>query len=108
MKKIPYFSRFVISVCLCSIVTFSNIYWLQPLLPVLQQEFQISSLSANLAMSAPLLGMGLGLLIFASWSDAVGRCKVLLWGTAIGLIISLVLPLVNNYPLVTLPVLVAF
>ena len=50
-------------------------------------------------MSAPLLGMGLGLLIFASWSDSVGRCKILLGGTAIGLIISLALPLVHNYPL---------
>jgi len=50
-------------------------------------------------MSAPLLGMGLGLLIFASWSDAVGRCKILLAGTAIGLIVSLVLPLVHQYPL---------
>lgn len=99
MKKIPHFSRFVISVCLCSVVTFSNIYWLQPLLPVLQKEFQISSLSANLAMSAPLLGMGLGLLIFASWSDAIGRCKILLGGTAIGLLISLSLPLVHNYQL---------
>ncbi|MEI8599192.1 hypothetical protein P4S64_20840 [Vibrio sp. M60_M31a] len=43
---------------------FANIYWLQPLLPVLQKEFQVSSLAANLAMSAPLFGMGLGLLIF--------------------------------------------
>ncbi|MCE0494843.1 MFS transporter [Vibrio salinus] len=99
MKNIPHFSRFVISVCLCSVVTFSNIYWLQPLLPVLQREFQISSLSANLAMSAPLLGMGLGLLIFASWSDAIGRCKILLSGTAIGLMISFTLPLVQDYQL---------
>ncbi len=99
MKTIPHFSRFIISVCLCSVVTFSNIYWLQPLLPVLQKEFHITSLSANLAMSAPLLGMGLGLLIFASWSDAIGRCKILLGGTAIGLMISFTLPLVHNYHL---------
>ncbi|MDC0612391.1 MFS transporter [Vibrio sp.] len=97
MKTIPSYSRFVISICLCSIVTFSNIYWLQPLLPVLQKEFQITSLSANLAMSAPLLGMGLGLLIFASWSDSIGRCKILLGGTAAGLLVSLVLPFVENY-----------
>lgn len=50
-------------------------------------------------MSAPLLGMGLGLLIFASWSDAIGRCKILLGGTAIGLIISFTLPLVQDYHL---------
>lgn len=99
MKKTAHYSRVVICVCLFSIVTFANIYWLQPLLPVIQKEFEVSSLAANLAMSAPLLGMGLGLLIFASVSDAIGRCKVLLVGTAIGLLVSVVLPLVHNYQL---------
>lgn len=97
MKKSAHYSRVVICVCLFSIVTFANIYWLQPLLPVLQKEFQVSSLAANLAMSAPLFGMGLGLLIFASLSDAIGRCKVLLVGTAIGLLVSLALPMVKSY-----------
>lgn len=64
---------------------------------MLQKEFQVSSLAANLAMSAPLFGMGLGLLIFASLSDAIGRCKVLLVGTAIGLLVSLALPMVKSY-----------
>lgn len=97
MKNIPHYSRFVICVCLFSVITFANIYWLQPLLPVLQHDFNITSLAANFAMSAPLLGMGLGLVIFASWSDAVGRCKILLAGSAIGVAISLALPLVDNY-----------
>jgi len=99
VKKSAHYSRFVLCVCLLSIVTFANIYWLQPLLPVLQKEFHVSSLAANLAMSAPLFGMGLGLLIFASWSDAVGRCKILLGGTGIGLLVSFALPLVENYQL---------
>lgn len=99
MKKSAHYSRVVICVCLFSIVTFSNIYWLQPLLPVIQKEFQVTSLAANLAMSAPLFGMGLGLLVFASLSDAIGRCKVMLVGTAIGLLVSLALPLVENYHL---------
>ncbi|MEX3070565.1 MFS transporter [Vibrio alginolyticus] len=97
MKKLAHYNRVVICVCLFSIVTFSNIYWLQPLLPVLQEAFHVSSLEANLAMSAPLFGMGLGLLFFASLSDAIGRCKVMLGGTAFGLLVSLVLPLAENY-----------
>ncbi|MCW8996974.1 MAG: MFS transporter [Psychromonas sp.] len=99
MKKLTHYNRLVLSVCLCSIVTFSNIYWLQPLLPLLQRSFEVSLLAANLAMSAPLLGMGLGLLIFASISDSVGRHSILLGGTIAGLCISLVLPLVDNYSL---------
>lgn len=99
VKKLPHYTRFVICVCLFSVITFANIYWLQPLLPVLRQDFQISSLAANFAMSAPLLGMGLGLVIFASWSDAVGRCPILLGGTAIGVFVSILLPMVDSYPI---------
>lgn len=99
MKNLTHYNRLTISVCLCSIVTFFNIYWLQPLLPILQQSFATSLLAANLAMSAPLLGMGLGLLVFASLSDAVGRRAILLAGTAAGLCISLLLPLIENYSL---------
>ena len=99
MKKLTHYNRLVLAVCLSSIVTFSNIYWLQPLLPILQQEFQVSLLAANLAMSAPLLGMGLGLLIFASVSDSIGRRSILVKGMIAGLFVSLLLPLVENYSL---------
>lgn len=99
MKNLTHYTRLVFSVCLCSAVTFSNIYWLQPLLPTLQKSFGISLLNANLAMSAPLLGMGLGLLIFASISDAIGRRTILLSGMIAGLIVSLMLPMVENYSL---------
>lgn len=99
MKNLTHYNRLVLSVCLCSIVTFSNIYWLQPLLPLLRHSFECTPLAANLAMSAPLLGMGLGLLLFASLSDALGRCSILLAGTAAGLCVSLLLPMIENYSL---------
>ena len=99
MKNLTHYNRLVLSLCLCSIVTFSNIYWLQPLLPLLQRGFECTPLAANLAMSAPLLGMGLGLLVFASWSDAVGRRTILLAGTFAGLCVSLLLIKVENYSL---------
>ena len=99
MKQFTHYNRLVLSVCLCSIVTFSNIYWLQPILPTLQREFEVSLLAANLTMSAPLLGMGLGLLIFASISDSIGRRSILLGGMIAGLCVSLLLPIVENYTL---------
>jgi len=99
MKHLTHYNRLVFSVCLCSIVTFSNIYWLQPVLPTLQRSFEITVLAANLAMSAPLLGMGLGLIIFASISDSIGRRSILLSGMVAGLCISLLLPMVENYSL---------
>jgi MFS transporter, YNFM family, putative membrane transport protein len=97
MKKLTHYNRLVLAVCLCSVVTFSNIYWLQPLIPTLQKEFNVSVLAANLSMSAPLLGMGLGLLVFASISDSIGRRPILLKGMIAGLTISLLLPVVENY-----------
>ncbi|MEI6897182.1 MAG: MFS transporter [Psychromonas sp.] len=99
MKKLTHYNSVVIAICLCSIVTFSNIYWLQPLLPILQRGFEISTLAANLALSAPLLGMGFGILFFASISDSVGRRSILLGGMIAGLVCSLLLPMVDNYSL---------
>lgn len=99
MKHLTHYNRLVFSVCLCSIVTFSNIYWLQPILPTLQRSFEITVFAVNLAMSAPLLGMGLGLIVFASISDSVGRRAILLSGMIAGLCVSLLLPMIENYSL---------
>jgi len=63
------------------------------------REFNVSLLAANLTMSAPLLGMGIGLLIFASISDSIGRRSILLKAMIAGLFISLLLPIVENYTL---------
>jgi YNFM family putative membrane transporter len=46
-----------------------------------------------------MLGIGLGLLIFASWSDAIGRNKILISGTASGMLITWILPFIENYSL---------
>jgi YNFM family putative membrane transporter len=97
VSHLSHFHRLTLSVGLCSIVTFFNLYWLQPLLPLLQQDFGVSTLSANLAMAAPMSGMGIGLLIFASWSDAIGRRKIMLWGTSVAVMITVFLPLIDNY-----------
>ncbi|CAH0529829.1 Inner membrane transport protein YnfM [Vibrio hippocampi] len=78
-------------------IAFANIYWLQPLLPTLQNVFVVSSMEANLAMSVPLLGLGVGLILFASLSDTFGRCTVLLSGMACGLCFSILLPVIENY-----------
>jgi YNFM family putative membrane transporter len=43
--------------------------------------------------------MGIGLLFFASWSDAIGRCRILIGGIAAGLLISILLPFVKDYSL---------
>ncbi|WP_413698904.1 MFS transporter [Psychromonas sp. KJ10-10] len=97
MKRISHYNKLVISVCLCSIVTFSNIYWLQAVLPQLQLSFEITLLEMNLAMSTSWFGMGIGLLIIASCSDAIGRTSLLIKCMLIGLSLSLLLPLVDNY-----------
>ncbi|WP_222709921.1 MFS transporter [Reinekea thalattae] len=97
MKPLHHSQLITVSICLCSVVTFFNLYWVQPLLPLLQKDFGISSLGATLSISSALMGVGLGLLIFASWSDAIGRCKLLIIGTAGGLSITLIMPLIENY-----------
>ncbi|MDX1678916.1 MFS transporter, partial [Arsukibacterium sp.] len=75
------------ALCLAAIVVFANLHLLQPLLPQLSRDFQISPLQANLSYIITTLGLGISLLVYASLSDAWGR-KSLLLITLSGMTIS--------------------
>lgn len=59
--------------CLCGGTAFSSLYFVQPLLPLYTEEFEITSASAALALSLPTLSLILGLFIIGPLSDKFGR-----------------------------------
>lgn len=61
-----------------SIFIFANLYSFQPILPVLAQEFQVSSTYISLTFSLSILGLIIGLNIFGSLSDRLGRKNFIL------------------------------
>lgn len=84
-SKAFYASTFAL--CLAAMVVFANLHLLQPLLPALSQQFNLSPLQTSWSYTLGTLCLGLSLLVYASLSDAWGRKKLLLL-TLIGMTIS--------------------
>jgi len=59
---------------------FTNVYITQPVLPVLQEEFQISASKASLTMSAVIFGMAVANLPFGALADVVAVRWLILSG----------------------------
>jgi len=89
------FWRVTSAVSAASLVTFFNLYLVQPLLPIFAQDYQLSALGASAMLSAAMLGMAVGLLLLASLSDALGRRKILLLSIAVVPSLSLLIGLAH-------------
>lgn len=77
--KSPAFYRATFALCLAAVVVFANLHLLQPLLPVLSRDFNLTPLQTNWAYTIGTLSLGLSLLVYAALSDAWGRKKLLLF-----------------------------
>ncbi|HAW92415.1 MULTISPECIES: MFS transporter [unclassified Arsukibacterium] len=87
--KSAAFYQSCFALCLAAVVVFANLHLLQPLLPQLSREFQLSPLQVSLSYTIATFGLGLSLLVYASLSDAWGR-KTLLLFTLLGVTLSTV------------------
>lgn len=66
------------ALCLAGVVVFSNLHLIQPLLPALSRQFNLTPLQTSWSYTISTLCLGLSLLVYASLSDAWGRKKILL------------------------------
>ena len=62
---------------LAAFIAFANLYYTQPILPLLSAEFSVSPLASSLTVSLALLSVAVFFFIFSALSDAVGRKKVM-------------------------------
>ncbi|ARF17689.1 MFS transporter [Sporosarcina ureae] len=67
------FWRIVIGLGIASVLIFAAMYALQPLLPILTKQFNVSVSTASLAMSVNTVGLIFGLVILGFYSDRLGR-----------------------------------
>ncbi len=73
---------FILQMAVCALVTaaFTNIYITQPILPVLQAEFNISTVQVSLTVSFVILGIVISNLFFGYLSDRVSIQPILMVG----------------------------
>lgn len=69
----PAFWKISILLGATSIFIFANLYSFQPILPVLAEEFKVSTTYISLTFSFSIIGLIIGLNIFGSLSDRLGR-----------------------------------
>jgi len=83
---------------LSAFAIFASLYSVQPLLPILADEFSIDAGTASLALSATTFTLALALLL-ASWvADRLGRKTLMAWALGITALLGLLLPLAPNWP----------
>jgi len=89
--------RSALALCVAAAAVFANLHLMQPLLPELSRQFQLSALTVSWVYTIGTLCLGLSLLVYAALSDAWGRKKLLLI-TLVGMTLStLILSQVSSF-----------
>ncbi|UFK37509.1 MFS transporter [Pectobacterium parvum] len=73
----PQFMRVTLALFSAGLATFALLYCVQPLLPVLSQDFGISPATSSLSLSVSTVMLAFGLLFTGPLSDAIGRKNVM-------------------------------
>lgn len=73
----PKFMRVTLALFSAGLATFALLYCVQPILPVLSQQFGVSPATSSLSLSISTGLMALGLLVTGPLSDAIGRKSVM-------------------------------
>jgi YNFM family putative membrane transporter len=82
--------RVTLALFSAGLATFALLYCVQPILPVLSQQFGISPATSSLSLSISTGLMALGLLVTGPLSDAIGRKSVMVTALMLAAICTLI------------------
>ncbi|WP_231617161.1 MFS transporter [Erwinia sorbitola] len=85
----PQFMRVTLALFSAGLATFALLYCVQPILPVLSQEFGVSPAASSISLSISTGMLALGLLVTGPLSDAVGRKSVMVTSLMLAAICTL-------------------
>lgn len=86
----PAFMRVTLALFSAGLATFALLYCVQPILPVMSQQFEVSPATSSLSLSISTGLMALGLLVTGPLSDAIGRKSVMVTALMLAAICSLI------------------
>ncbi|WP_443255988.1 MFS transporter [Xenorhabdus sp. IM139775] len=89
--------RVTLSFFAVGLATFALLYFVQPILPLLSEEFNISPANSSLALSLSTGMLSLGLLITGPLSDALGRKNVMVVSLIAAAIFTLLSSVVTSW-----------
>lgn len=86
----PQFMRVTLALFSAGLATFALLYCVQPILPVLSQQFGVSPAQSSISLSLSTGLMALGLLFTGPLSDAVGRKSVMVTALMLAAVCTLI------------------
>ncbi|WP_246943038.1 MFS transporter [Bacillus pinisoli] len=95
--KTKAFWKTTLALIIGSIVVFGNVYVTQPILPVLTEEFQISSLMASMSVSLVIFSLGLSLIVYGPLSDSFGRRGIMYVSMFLASVLTILMAYVTKY-----------
>jgi len=90
IRGTPQFMRVTLALFSAGLATFALLYCVQPILPVLSQQFGVSPATSSLSLSISTGLMALGLLVTGPLSDAVGRKSVMVTALMLAALCTLI------------------
>ena len=88
-RESPQFMRVTLALFSAGLATFALLYCVQPILPVLSQEFGVSPASSSISLSVATGLLALGMLVTGPLSDALGRKPVMVTSLLLAALFSL-------------------
>ncbi|QIC87028.1 MFS transporter [Serratia liquefaciens] len=104
LNKLPYFERgtpqfmrVTLALFSAGLATFALLYCVQPILPVLSQDFGISPAESSLSLSVSTGLLALGLMFTGPLSDAIGRKPVMVVALLLAAICTLICAFMTSW-----------
>lgn len=104
LNKLPYiergtpqFMRVTLALFSAGLATFALLYCVQPILPVLSQDFGISPAESSLSLSFSTGMLAIGLMFTGPLSDAIGRKSVMVVALLLAAICTLICAFMTSW-----------
>jgi len=98
----PAFMRVTLALFSAGLATFALLYCVQPIMPILSQQFGVSPATTSLSLSFSTGLLAIGLLFTGPISDAVGRKNVMVVGLLLAAGCTLICTVVSSWHAVLL------
>ncbi|CAB1216585.1 Inner membrane transport protein YnfM [Serratia liquefaciens] len=96
-RATPQFMRVTLALFSAGLATFALLYCVQPILPVLSQDFGISPAESSLSLSVSTGLLALGLMFTGPLSDAIGRKPVMVVALLLAAICTLICAFMTSW-----------
>ncbi|MBQ4766415.1 MFS transporter [Pectobacterium versatile] len=93
----PQFMRVTLALFSAGLATFALLYCVQPLLPVLSQDFGISPATSSLSLSVSTVMLAFGLLFTGPLSDTIGRKNVMVVSLMLAAICTIICAFMTSW-----------